>query len=177
MISINKFLKESISSEEKQNLNSELQRLSSIIKHIKSIKGPLSKKDLDTLNKAEKESEHIKNMLHESSHEISEALDIQQRMKRRAIMRKNKSKIIAGRRKAAHRTATTNVLKSRAMRAARAAIGRKLLGGKSKADASNSQKANVERQLAKRKNAIMNLSRRLMSQVRKKEQQKHVTKK
>lgn len=108
---------------------------------------------------------------------ITEALNMLQRMKRRAIMRRNKSKILAGRRRAQRRRASTSVLKQRAMRAARASLARRLLR-KSKGEASYGEKVRVEKMLASRQGAIKNIARRLLSKVRQKERmrfQKHAT--
>lgn len=103
--------------------------------------------------------------------DLDEALTMLQRMKRRAIMRKNKAKILMGRRRAMRKRASTNVLQKRALRAARNLLAKKLLR-KPKSEASYSEKVRVEKILAKRKNAIIRIARKLLPLIRKKEMMK-----
>lgn len=156
----------------KHELNGHLQRINARIKHIHTIhhdEFPAAvSKELDSLMK---HKEEIIKMLKEQTHQLDEALTLTQRMKRRAIMRKNKAKIAMGRKRAQRRRASNIVLQKRAIRAARNILAKKLLR-KSKDEASYSEKVRVEKILAKRQSAIQRIARKLLPQIRKKEMQK-----
>jgi len=170
----------------KYELNGELKRVNDRIKFLRAAHhGSSLPKDVSSeLKRLEDQRDSILSMLKEEdiledvdSETITEALNMLQRMKRRAIMRRNKSKILAGRRRAQRRRASTSVLQQRAVRAARAALARRLLH-KNKGEASYGEKVRVERMLAARQGAIKNIARRLLSKVRQKERmrfQKHAT--
>ena len=170
----------------KYELNGELKRVNDRIKFLRAAHhGTALPKDVSAeLKKLEDKRDSILAMLKEedilegvSDEYISEALNMLQRMKRRAIMRRNKSKILAGRRRAQRRRASTSVLQQRAMRAARSALARKLLH-KDKGEASYGEKVRVEKMLASRQSTIKRLARKMLSRVRQKEQkrfQQHAT--
>lgn len=162
----------------KYELNAELRRINSRIKAIRAAHHDtdLPKNVSSELQRLTAERDHVLSMLKEDeivegTLEINEALNIMQRMKRRAIMRRNKSKILAGRRRAQRRRASTSVIQQRSMRAARAILARRLLR-KDKGDASYAEKVRAEKMLATRQGAIKRLARKLMSRIRQKEQQK-----
>jgi hypothetical protein len=100
---------------------------------------------------------------------IVEVLTIQQRMARRAAMRRLKSRIKVGRERAKRRRASNEVLKARARRAARNQLAKRLLGGKSKSEVSYAARSRVEKALSKQKNLINSLAAKLLTQVRAKE--------
>ena len=99
--------------------------------------------------------------------ELEEVLDIQTRMKMKASMRKNKSKIAMGRRKAARRMADSGKLKKRAQRQARKAVLDKILKGKDKGELSYGARASIEKRVNKRAALIQRLAKKLLPQVRK----------
>jgi hypothetical protein len=164
----------------KYELNIQLKRVTDRIKFLRSANhGSALPKDVAVeIKKLEDSKDSIISMLKEEDIledvdelYITEALNMLQRMKRRAIMRRNKGKILAGRRRAQRRRASTSVLQQRAMRAARASLARRLLR-KSKGEASYGEKVRVEKMLASRQGAIKNIARRLLSKVRQKERQR-----
>jgi len=105
---------------------------------------------------------------------LDEALTMVQRMKRRAIMRRNKSKIALGRRRAQRRRATPDMIKKRAMRSARNALAKKFLK-KDKSDASPAERSRVEKILKTKSGAITKMARKLIPIMRKKEMAKFAT--
>jgi hypothetical protein len=170
----------------KYELNAELKRVNDRIKFLQSSrnKSSLPKDVAAELKRLDDKRDGILLMLKEDdiienvdAEYISEALNMLQRMKRRAIMRKNKSKMVLGRKRAQRRRASTSVLQKRAMRAARSALARRLLH-KDKGEASYGEKVRVEKMLASRQGSIKNIARKMLSRVRRKERerfQKHAT--
>lgn len=162
----------------KYELNAELRRTNARIKFLRSAHyGSALPKDVSSeISDLIAKRDSILSMLKEEDIveeglDIYEALNIMQRMKRRAIMRRNKSKILMGRRRAQRRRATTSVLQQRSMRAARAVLARRILR-KDKGDASYGEKVRAEKALASKGGAIKRLARKLLSRIRQKEQQK-----
>ena len=149
----------------KYELNAELRRIDAELKSLKA-----SEKTKEVLNKIgimTNARDTILQMLKEDT--VVEALTIQQRMARRAVIRRNKSRIKVGRERAKRRRASNEVLKARARRAARNQLAKRLLGGKSKSEVSYAARSRVEKQLSKQKSLINSLSAKLLSQVRAKE--------
>lgn len=103
---------------------------------------------------------------------LLEALTPAQRAKRRMSMRRAKSRIALGRKRAARKRADTGKLKQRAKRQARSVIAKKLSKGKSKSEMSFSQRASIEKQLKKKGAAIERIAKKLLPKVRKKDQDK-----
>jgi hypothetical protein len=154
----------------KYELNAELLRIDRNIKKLNSQpETPTSKSNLQILKTSR---ELILSFLKEDTSELTEVLTAQQRMARRAAIRKNKSRLRVGRRAASRRRASNVVLKARALRAARNELTKRLTGGKSKGELSYAARANVEKQLASKKGIIKSLAARLISQVRTKENQR-----
>lgn len=154
----------------KHELNAELLRIDRDIEKLNSHpETPTSKSNLAILKSSR---DTILKLLKEDTSELTEVLTAQQRMARRAAMRKNKSRLKVGRRAASRRRASNAVLKARALRAARNELTRRLTGGKSKGELSYAARANVERQLARKKGIVKSLAARLISQVRTKENQR-----
>ena len=149
----------------KHELNAELRRINDELKKLKS-----AEKTKDTLNKIgilTNARDSVLQMLNEET--IVEVLTIQQRMARRAAMRRLKSRIKVGRERAKRRRASNEVLKARARRAARNQLAKRLLGGKSKSEVSYAARSRVEKALSKQKNLINSLATKLLTQVRAKE--------
>lgn len=115
--------------------------------------------------------------LAEGTEQIDEALTLQQRMRRKIIMRRLAPRLARARKISMKRRGGNDVLKRRAKNLARKTMAKKLLGGRNKADVSPSERARVEKILAKRKTAIDRLSNRLVAVVRKKQSARFAAKK
>lgn len=98
--------------------------------------------------------------------EVEEALNIQQRMKKRQQMRRMKAKIAIGRKKAMRRTATTEVLKKRAKRKARLVVLKKFLKGKKKEDLPYSTRAAYEKMVNKKQAVVDRIAKKLLPAMR-----------
>ena len=103
---------------------------------------------------------------------VDEALNIQQRMKMKQSLRRNKAKIQLGRKRAARKMASAEVLKGRANKQAKNIIIKKILKNKQKGDLSYGSRVNLEKQVAKRKGAILRLAKKLLPKVRQKDRTK-----
>ena len=103
---------------------------------------------------------------------VDEALNIQQRMKLKQSLRRNKAKIQMGRKRAARKMASAEVLKGRANKQAKNIIIKKILKNKQKGDLSYGSRVNLEKQVAKRKSAILRLAMKLLPKVRQKDRTK-----
>ncbi len=115
-----------------------------------------------------KDSTILKGFTQEET-DLSEALTVAQRMKRRNSMRKAKAKIALGRRRAARRKPTRKVYVKRAERAARNLVFKKLAGGKSKNDMSYAARLAIEKRMKGKGKAIKTLSRKLLPKLIKKD--------
>lgn len=150
----------------KYELNAELRRIDIELKSLKS-----AEKTKDILNKISiltNARDTVLSMLKEETEPIQE-LTIQQRIARRAAMRRLKSRIKVGRERAKRRRASNEVLKARARRAARNQLAKRLLGGKSKGEVSYATRSRVEKALSKQKNLINSLAAKMLTVVRAKE--------
>ena len=103
---------------------------------------------------------------------LEEALNVQQRMKLKQSLRRNKAKIQLGRKRAARKMASAEVLKGRANKQAKNIIIKKILKNKQKGDLSYGSRVNLEKQVAKRKGAILRLAKKLLPKVRQKDRTK-----
>lgn len=97
--------------------------------------------------------------------DLSEALTVAQRMKRRQAMRKAKAKIQMGRRRAARRKPTRSVYIKRSERAARNIIFKKLSSGKSKEDMSYAARLSIEKRMKGKAGAIKKLAKKLLPNI------------
>jgi hypothetical protein len=113
----------------------------------------------------------------EEVEELNEALTLQQRMKRKIIMRRLAPRLARARKIAMRKRGGTDVIKRRATSLARRTMAKKLLGGRNKGDVSPSERARVEKILAKRKTAVGRLATKLMPIVRKKQAARFAVKK
>jgi len=108
----------------------------------------------------------------EESVDFSEAMTLQHRMKMKAAFRKNKAKIALGKKKAAKKLASPEKLKSRANKAARELLIKKLLKDKKKGDLSFAGRAGIEKKLANKKGAIAKIAKKLLPGIKKKDRAK-----
>ena len=106
-----------------------------------------------------------------------EALNIQQRMARKRSMAKNKAKIALGRARAAKKVASVDVLKKRAVKAARNKIALKMTKGTPLNQVPFSKKVEIEKKLEKKKGKIQKIARKLLPVIKKKELDKRQAKK
>ena len=100
-------------------------------------------------------------MLSFKEHIQLEALSMQQRMKAKINFKKNKAKIMLGRKKAAKKLASPEKLKARAIKQARSLLLKKMLKTRSKDDLSFAGKQAIEKKLAKRPRQLKRLLRSL----------------
>jgi hypothetical protein len=114
--------------------------------------------------------------LHEMSNELDEdlakellELTISQRLRKRSTMRKIRSKLKVGRRRAMARRANLQTINKRARKQAISAIKTRFGGGKRVADMSAGEKNRVERIVKQRKAAVVRLAKRMIMKVRKTE--------
>jgi hypothetical protein len=106
-----------------------------------------------------------------------EALNIAQRNKKSRLM-KAKGKIIARKRAISmKKKSSPEKLKKKAQKKARDLIAKKMLKGKSKADLSQSGKENLEKKLDKKKALIKKVGKKLLSKVKKAENDRLAKKK
>lgn len=96
-----------------------------------------------------------------------EALTVQQRLKMARTFKKNKAKIAMGRKRAARKVASMDVLKKRAKIQARKTFLKKITKGIDKGDLSMSRRASIEKRLQKLAPKIDKLAKKLLPQVRK----------
>jgi hypothetical protein len=97
---------------------------------------------------------------------LNEVLNVSQRLKRKAIMRRNKAKLKLGRKRARMKLANTKKLNQRAGRQARSQMFNKI-AKKNKSKMSYAARAAVERILARRKAVLKRNTRKLLPTVRK----------
>ena len=98
--------------------------------------------------------------------EFEEALTAQQRQKAKATFRKNKAKIMLGRKKAAKKLASPEKLKAKAEKAARNLLIKKILKDKGKDELSFAARAALEKKLDKKKGAIKKIAKKLLPKIK-----------
>tara|TARA_B110000211_G_scaffold232519_1_gene296460 strand:+ start:3217 stop:3771 length:555 start_codon:yes stop_codon:yes gene_type:complete len=103
---------------------------------------------------------------------LVEALNVQQRMKLKQSMRRNKAKIAMGRKRAARKLASPEKLQKRAEKAARTAMVKKILKDKDKSDLSYAARKGIEDRLSKKKGQIKTMAKKLLKTVRIKDREK-----
>src|SRR6056300_489891 len=104
--------------------------------------------------------------------EMKEALTPAQRRKRAMVMKRNKGKIAAARRRNAKRPADREKLKKRSQKAARNIVKKKMVGDQSLSDLSDAQKRSLETRVKKKSGLIQKLSKKLLPSVKKKDREK-----
>lgn len=103
---------------------------------------------------------------------VDEALTQSQRLKLKAVMRKNKAKIRLGQKRARKRLASDEKLKKRAEKQARNILVKRITKDKDKSDLTYAARANIEKQLEKKKGAIKRIARKLLPIVKKADREK-----
>ena len=106
------------------------------------------------------------------SPDLSEAMTMAQRMKMKQAFKRNRAKIMLGRKKAAKKLASPEKLKLRATKQAREIIIKKILKDKSKADLSFSARAALEKKVDKKKAAIQKIAKKLLPGIKLKDREK-----
>lgn len=101
-----------------------------------------------------------------------EALNVQQRLKLKRSLIRNKAKIRMGKKRAERRLASQEVLKSRAMRQARKLMLKRILKNKDKSELSYTQRQTYEKMMARKKEAVKRLAVKLLPKMRKLELQR-----
>lgn len=102
---------------------------------------------------------------------LDEVLNMQQRMKRKLMMRRIKGKIKLGRKRAEKRMASTSKLKLRAKKKAREMLRKKLAGRRAEKykDLPYAARAEIDKKVAKKSKVIDTIAKRLLPKVRKAE--------
>jgi len=99
----------------------------------------------------------------------SEALTVQQRLAKSRQMKKMKSKIALGRKRAARKVASIDKLKTRAQKQARNTFLKKMTKGIDKGELSMARRQGLEKRLDKLKPKIDKLAKKILPKVRKAE--------
>ena len=137
-------------------------------------KKPLRFKDFDTVDYTGTGDEELASKASRrkkiDNEEVQdEALSMTQRLARGRQMKKLKSKIALGRKRAMRKTANLDTLKKRAKKQARNMIAKKLTKGVSKGDLNMARRMEIEKRLDKMKPKIDKLAKKLLPIVRKQE--------
>ena len=103
--------------------------------------------------------------------DVDEALNLQQRMKRSRLMKRMKSRIAIGRKRAMKKMANKKTIEKRAMRQARNQIAKKLTRGIPKGELTFARKQEIEKRLAKPalQQRIKRIAKKIFKDVRKAE--------
>ncbi len=106
--------------------------------------------------------------------EVKEVLTIQQRVKLKQAIRRNKAKIQMGAKRARRKIADLDTLKKRSIKQAKNVLIKKFLKNKSKGDLSYAARGALEKKMARpgMKNAVQRMARKLLPQVRQKDRNK-----
>lgn len=103
----------------------------------------------------------------EESIEVDESISTARRLKKKQTMRKYKARLKLGRLRASKRTASRDVLKKRATRAARSAMFKRVSSGKDKSSLAYSARGSYEKMVNRRAGAIKAIAKRLIPKARK----------
>jgi len=106
------------------------------------------------------------------SPDLSEAMTMAQRMKMKQAFKRNRAKIMLGRKKAAKKLASPEKLKIRANKQAREILIKKILKDKNKADLSFSGRQALEKKIDKKKAAIAKIAKKLLPGIKLKDREK-----
>jgi len=106
------------------------------------------------------------------SPDLSEAMTMAQRMKMKQAFKRNRAKIMLGRKKAAKKLASPEKLKLRANKQAREILIKKILKDKDKADLSFSGRQALEKKIDKKKAAIAKIAKKLLPGIKLKDREK-----
>ena len=105
----------------------------------------------------------LEELFGENLDSLNEALDTSQRIKRSMVMRRNKAKIAAGRKKAMNKTPTREKKLERAEKRARKLVAQKLAKGKPQNELSAGMKSTIETKLKKMKPRIERMAKALLA--------------
>ena len=138
---------------------------------------PLRFKDFTVANYTqsgdeEQDYEAQKRKRHIPTGNTGEALDFTARKKKSRQMKKYKARIAFGRKKAARRIASQDVLKRRARKAARNLLMKKITKNISKDELSFARRQEIEKRLDKMGPRIDKMAKKLLPQMRKKEMER-----
>ena len=116
----------------------------------------------------------FKNHVEETSEspDLSEAMTMAQRLKMKQAFKRNRAKLMLGRKKAAKKLASPEQLKIRANKQARDILIKKILKDKNKADLSFSGRQALEKKIDKKKAAIAKIAKKLLPGIRLKDRDK-----
>ena len=98
--------------------------------------------------------------------QLDEVLDTRARLKRAQMLKRQKTKVALGRKRASKRLATSSVIKKRAVARARARIIRRLTQGRGKQALSYGARQQIDKRLARMKGGIQRLATKLIRQVK-----------
>ena len=131
---------------------------------------PLKFKDFIATDTSQSDDDQIAFNSKKRKEEVeTEALNMQQRLAKSRQMKKLKSKIAIGRKRAMRKTANMDTLKKRAQKAARNFFLKKISKDIPKGDLSMSRRQEIEKRLDKMKPRIDKMAKKLLPKVRKKE--------
>lgn len=132
---------------------------------------PLSFKDFLTVDYTQtgdgQLAKNAKQRKTEDVEETDEALDFQQRRARGRSMKKNKAKIAMGRKRAAKKTASQEVLQKRARKSAISTLFKKFSKGTPKSDVPASRRQEIEKRIEKMKSKVNMIARKNLPAIRK----------
>lgn len=112
----------------------------------------------------------------EDSEQAHEALSIAQRRQKAMTMKRFKSKIAIGRKRALAKAPTPDKIKSRAQKQARDTLFKKYAKGQSRSDLSPQMRDNIEKRVKKAKGAVNRLTKKLLPQIRKLDKERRAKK-
>lgn len=104
--------------------------------------------------------------LDEEVEQLDEVLSTAARIKKRALMKRMRSKIKLGQQKAKKRAASKERLEKRSKKRARTAVAKKLMK-KDKKDMSLADRISLEKRLVAKKSMIQRMAKRMLKDVRK----------
>ena len=102
----------------------------------------------------------------EEVQQLDEVLDTRARLKRAQQLRRHKTRVSLGRKRAAKRLANTQTIKKRAISRARGRIIRRLTQGRGKSALSYGARQQLDKRLARMKGGIQRLATKLIRQVK-----------
>lgn len=102
----------------------------------------------------------------EEVQQLDEVLDTRARLKKAQQLRRQKTRVALGRKRAAKRLATSDVIKKRAVARARGRIIKRLTQGRGKKALSYGARQAIDRRLARMKGGIQRLATKLVRQVK-----------
>jgi hypothetical protein len=105
-----------------------------------------------------------------------EALSHAQRIKASLRMKKMKARIKIGRDRAMRKSPNMDVVKKRALKKARLLLLKKMTKGVGKDEMSFARRAEIEKRLAKKKNVIQRLAKKMIPDVRKADRERRANK-